>query len=1087
MKFRSYLWSLLALIAMSVATIGCSDDDDDVVTPPAPSELTFALEINNVTAHGADMQITPSDMTKTYFADVAPAKMFETATDEAIIEMIGKMVKPEDLLKGVQKVTPGKELDAETEYTLFAVGYANNNATSKVFKKTFKTLAEGGENPEPQNPALKLSSMSQEVASEGGEFSFTATVKNASEDVYVEANCDAEWIKNIKVQESRADLTATISFTVAANEGKAREAKIGVFYGDEETAFTVKQAANAGAEVKNPEVEVNAYFDEAQKAIVVESKCTSKDASSAKGLFIDAAQIDAIIAQGATLEAIMNDNGNPFAPQLLTALNSDEGLQMPFGIAEGLKPNVMMAWIVDVRNAGDGRTIKRADAMFEAAEATAPEVTVEASYSAEENKILVTMKCLSQDAASTFVFAGNADEIDKILGENPGATIEDIFEANKQSVSLAEVINAPEGYTLAFGVDEGLTTGMNFFFGLEVLTAEGGRTFKNVRAQFGEASTGAPVIEVIGTCNLETSNLDFKLICTSRDAEEARHIMCDKTQIDALGDITMAQLFETQGFYPISDNSYIRDINGKGIVYGWGGTIGQTISCVFEASNAYGKSYARADVEVKGFNPDGGGVVEATIEGRFNAMSKQLIYTTKCTSKNAAIAEMFIMATEKLESALTHGDTIEQIVDAVADRVNEEGIAALNSDEGFTCKYDGLHDTQTYSFVINIKSLDGGVTLKRADVLFGSERPTHTGDMKMRFWAGAGNGLGHEYDTQLWWNAFCETKNVDEAWVYPADPADVKENMTNDEYQALLDANMKDVDKCGLIDIDDINNKGGKHYIDVLPSTTRAFILKVSNADCVKFYRADATSYAQGEKPEQGKGPQIEYRVHLALDSKGGKMCAAYIQCVNKDATYASWIMSPKVMVDDMLNGGLTMEDIMDPMFQMAVSLNSQKAWWDKFISGEVLILTADTVPELETAYGPEYATIIYAVSDAGYTVKRADFSSEDEPQEIEYPEEPKPASFNYTEMKAYGEWMLKDAKMHRTFQPEQFNVTYEYGVAEPNANVTFLGAVASEESNGIQLMDVHYSPLKVSKVAGRANVVAASAQGAKVLPGYFL
>ena len=153
MKFKSFLKSLLTVFALSFVTIGC-DDDDAVVTPdvnPDPEqpvmELTFELDVQHVTAQGADLTIKPSLDDKTYIADVLPQTLFDNEGESSIIESLEMKVKPEDLMKGTQTINPGAPLKPETEYVFFAAGFENGKLTTKLTKKTFTTL-KGEEQPE---------------------------------------------------------------------------------------------------------------------------------------------------------------------------------------------------------------------------------------------------------------------------------------------------------------------------------------------------------------------------------------------------------------------------------------------------------------------------------------------------------------------------------------------------------------------------------------------------------------------------------------------------------------------------------------------------------------------------------------------------------------------------------------------------------------------------------------------------------------------------------------------------------------------------------------------------------------------------
>lgn len=95
------------------------------------------------------------------------------------------------------------------------------------------------EEPKVETPVLALTSeATMEFAPEGGEGEITYTLQNAEEGVELVATTAAEWITDVAVAES-------VTFTVVANEGDAREAEIVVTYGEQSFDVVVKQAAAA--------------------------------------------------------------------------------------------------------------------------------------------------------------------------------------------------------------------------------------------------------------------------------------------------------------------------------------------------------------------------------------------------------------------------------------------------------------------------------------------------------------------------------------------------------------------------------------------------------------------------------------------------------------------------------------------------------------------------------------------------------------------------------------------------------------------------------------------------------------------------
>ena len=104
------------------------------------------------------------------------------------------------------------------------------------------------DDPIDQDPVLTITSESVlNFDAQGGEAEITYTLEYATEGAQPKATCEAEWVSAPVVGE-------TITFTVSANDGEAREAKVVVAYGDLNFEVAVKQAAKAAKEYLYDEV-----------------------------------------------------------------------------------------------------------------------------------------------------------------------------------------------------------------------------------------------------------------------------------------------------------------------------------------------------------------------------------------------------------------------------------------------------------------------------------------------------------------------------------------------------------------------------------------------------------------------------------------------------------------------------------------------------------------------------------------------------------------------------------------------------------------------------------------------------------------
>ena len=121
---------------------------------PEPEKLTFEFSVTNITKFAADIDVTPSNDTDTYYFDVAPVKAFEGMTDEEILADVIDGLTADDLSQGpdglpaelIEYYTP---FTPGTDYYVYAVGFdMDKGATTQLFKYQFTTEEATGEAPQ---------------------------------------------------------------------------------------------------------------------------------------------------------------------------------------------------------------------------------------------------------------------------------------------------------------------------------------------------------------------------------------------------------------------------------------------------------------------------------------------------------------------------------------------------------------------------------------------------------------------------------------------------------------------------------------------------------------------------------------------------------------------------------------------------------------------------------------------------------------------------------------------------------------------------------------------------------------------------
>ena len=214
MKIKNLLLALLALPLMMVA---CEPNNpvDEVKDP------TVAVTAGVATEDTIAFTVTSTEAEKVAYIVVEGS---EAPTASEVLAN-GTEIEAN---KNVELTAT--ELEAETEYTIVAAAQ-NTKAVVKA-TATAKTLAVG----ETPKTSLTLKSASEmSFGAEGGEGEIEYEIINSVPGAVVEATADVEWIN--------ATAGEKISFTVASNDGAAREGKIVVSYHNDEFEVQVKQAA----------------------------------------------------------------------------------------------------------------------------------------------------------------------------------------------------------------------------------------------------------------------------------------------------------------------------------------------------------------------------------------------------------------------------------------------------------------------------------------------------------------------------------------------------------------------------------------------------------------------------------------------------------------------------------------------------------------------------------------------------------------------------------------------------------------------------------------------------------------------------
>lgn len=156
--------AVTAIVSVTSANGKTTVDSASATTDAAQGgDLTFTIAVTNIGAKGADINITPSNNSDTYYFDIYPASVVDQIPDDnqLIAAIIG--ANDGDVTKCLSTGPDGysKELieqyipfDPETEYCVIAFGCNGTAGTTAVTKERFTTLADDGETGD--GPALTL-------------------------------------------------------------------------------------------------------------------------------------------------------------------------------------------------------------------------------------------------------------------------------------------------------------------------------------------------------------------------------------------------------------------------------------------------------------------------------------------------------------------------------------------------------------------------------------------------------------------------------------------------------------------------------------------------------------------------------------------------------------------------------------------------------------------------------------------------------------------------------------------------------------------------------------------------------------------
>ena len=461
MKTKSFLLSIFYFFMLSCALVSCGGDDDDDKPAPPPTpvkELTFQFAVDNIKAHGADIKVVPSEKDRKYVADVAPASVFDNKGEEEIINMIISEADESSTFTGdMMFKADGMELEAETEYVLFAIGIEEGKAASRLARMNFKTAEE-----EIPVPTLSLTGVAGDAEGNNkhSQLMFSAKSDIADALLYVLAD-NAKEGQNLNDEAYVEKLINEKGKSAAADEIAVLNSAEGLtlsfedLEAEHEYTFMARVSNKSGAVTqkltlkteamplppKGPEILLTAQAGDENgnnkdSYLLFGLRCTTNDVYYAEMLVSVKEDVDKILAGGITLEQLASankGNGLILTDEEINMVNTAT-YSLSLDNTDGVIPDKEYTCIALVENFEGTMSVARKDVKTEPAaeDDTAPTVKLEGRAGDADgmNKncmVTFSASCTSKNASYAEAFVADTSFINDIL---QGMTLEELMTFN---------------------------------------------------------------------------------------------------------------------------------------------------------------------------------------------------------------------------------------------------------------------------------------------------------------------------------------------------------------------------------------------------------------------------------------------------------------------------------------------------------------------------------------------------------------------------------------------------------------------------------------------------------------------------------
>ena len=381
MTLKFYSRVLLAAMTLVFFATGCKDDE----TPPPSEKYTFDIAASDITAADVVVKVTPSDLQATYYKK---ADFDKIGTDDAYLKDDIEYLKAEAEKKQLSfkayletVVAKGSEpqkfigLTASTDYYAYVYGITVDGKVTSDLKKTpFTTEAA----PEPEGLSFEFSV--ENITLTGADVS---VIPSNDEDTYYFDVQMVAAFEGMTEDEMLAAIMADYFDASALVQGPdgypamifeyfplkpATEYYVYAFGADADgnvtsELFTYKFTTKAPTG-DAPDLTLSARAGDADGKNTwnnIYCSALSEAAVSGKFVCLPKAAVDDFLGQGATLENIVDTNGDAMDEEFLSFLTTKPGLGLTLA-GESIVPETEYTVIFKVVSAGGMVTVKSADA-----------------------------------------------------------------------------------------------------------------------------------------------------------------------------------------------------------------------------------------------------------------------------------------------------------------------------------------------------------------------------------------------------------------------------------------------------------------------------------------------------------------------------------------------------------------------------------------------------------------------------------------------------------------------------------------------------------------------------------------------------